>query len=132
MKDWMGYVYEQEPIPTNFTGVQVTLYVLDSNNNTRPIGTTTTTSSGTYSYTWTPDIPGSYTIMASFGGTNGYWPSSAQTAFDVSQSTTTQTPTQVVANSTPTETYFVISTIAIIIAIAIVGALVMLTLRKRP
>ena len=26
MKDWMGYVYQQKPEPTNFTGVQVQLY----------------------------------------------------------------------------------------------------------
>ena len=28
MSEWMSYVYQQQPIPTNFTGVQVQLYVL--------------------------------------------------------------------------------------------------------
>ena len=28
MKDWMGYVYQQKPLPTNFTGVPVTIDVL--------------------------------------------------------------------------------------------------------
>ncbi len=32
---WMEYVYMQQPEPTNVTGVPVTLYVLDSNNNYR-------------------------------------------------------------------------------------------------
>jgi len=41
MKDWMGYVYQQMPLPTNFTGVQVALNVLDSNGNYRTIGTAT-------------------------------------------------------------------------------------------
>ena len=39
MTAWMGYVYQQQPEPTNFTGVQVQLAVLDSNGNHYPIGT---------------------------------------------------------------------------------------------
>ena len=46
---WMEYVYMQQPEPTNVTGVPVTLYVLDSNNNYRSIGTTTTNALGDYS-----------------------------------------------------------------------------------
>ena len=42
MTQFMEAVYEQQPMPTNTTGVPVTLYVLDSNNNYRSIGTTTT------------------------------------------------------------------------------------------
>ena len=49
-------------MPTNVTGVPVTFYVLDSNNNYRSIGTTTTNALGGYSFTWTPDIPGNYTV----------------------------------------------------------------------
>ena len=92
MKEWMGYVYQQKPLPTNFTGVPVTLYVLDSNNNYRSIGTATTDSSGTYRYTWTPDIPGTYTVFANFQGTNGYWPSTAEDGFTVMQEAATPTP----------------------------------------
>jgi hypothetical protein len=36
-KDWMEYVYQQKPIPNDFTGVPVTLYDLDSNSNYRKI-----------------------------------------------------------------------------------------------
>ena len=66
MKDWMGYVYQQKPIPTNFTGVPVTIDVVDSNGNYRNIGTATTDATGMYSFTWTPDISGNYTVIATF------------------------------------------------------------------
>ncbi|MGD0406661.1 MAG: hypothetical protein ABSB10_08445 [Candidatus Bathyarchaeia archaeon] len=131
MSNWMEYVYMQFPKPTNATGVEVTLSVLDSNNNSRVIGTTTGDSDGFYSYVWTPDIPGKYTVTATFAGSESYWQSSAETAFFVVPAAPTASPYPVV-NLPPTETYFTISTIAIIIAIAIIGALIMLMLRKRP
>ena len=46
MTQWMGYVYQQQPGPTNFVGVPVTIGVTDSNHNTYIIGTTTTDESG--------------------------------------------------------------------------------------
>ena len=33
MKDWMGYVYQQKPLPTNFTGVPVSIDAVDPNGN---------------------------------------------------------------------------------------------------
>jgi len=128
MKDWMGYVYQQKPLPSNATGVTVSIDIIDTNGNFRNIGTTTTDLSGAFSYTWTPDIPGKYTLYASFAGTNGYWPSSAQTSFAVDEVEDSSTEPPVV-NAPNNELYFVASTIAIIIAIAIVGILI---LRKRP
>ncbi len=133
MKDWMGYVYQQQPLPTNFTGVPVTISVLDSNNNFRKIGTAATDATGMYTLTWTPDIPGNYTVVANFVGTNGYWPSSAETSFAAISSPATPTPTATAQSNfaTPTDvmTYIAVGVIAIIIAIAIVGILM---LRKRP
>jgi hypothetical protein len=129
---WMEYVYMQKPMPTNATGVPVTLSVIDSNGNYRQIGNTTTDASGTYSFSWTPDIPGKYTVIATFAGSNSYWGSSAESAFTASAAPATASPYPVV-NLPPTEMYFTISTVAIIIAIAIVGAvLALLMLRKRP
>ena len=65
MKEWMSYVYQQQALPTiTLTGVPVTISVLDSNNNFRTIGTATTDESGAYSFTWTPDIPGNFTVYA--------------------------------------------------------------------
>jgi hypothetical protein len=132
MKDWMGYVYQQKPLPTNFTGVPVTISVLDSNGNFRPIGTATTDATGTFRLTWTPDIPGNFTVVASFAGTNGYWPSNSEDGFNVMQApaaTTAPTPTP----ASMADLYFLPVSIAIIIAIVIVGAvLALLMLRKRP
>jgi hypothetical protein len=48
MKDWMEYVYMQQPMPTEFTGVPVTIDVIDSNGNYRNIGSATTDASGSF------------------------------------------------------------------------------------
>jgi outer membrane protein assembly factor BamB len=124
MTEWMGYVYQQKPFPSNCTGVTVSIDVMDSNNNYRNIGTTTTDASGAFSYQWTPDIPGKYTVIATFAGTNGYWPSSAETSFAVDQPPeATPPPTPPPASNT--DTYVTGFGIAIIIAIAIVGVLLL-------
>jgi outer membrane protein assembly factor BamB len=131
MSAWMEYVYMQKPKPTDTIGVTVELNVLDSNGNYRPIGTATTDASGFYSYQWTPDIAGKYTVIATFGGSEAYWPSNSETAFAVDEAAPTPTQ-QPVAAAPPTEMYFAISTAAIIIAIAIVGIFLGLMLKKRP
>jgi hypothetical protein len=128
--DWMQYVYEQQPMPTNVIGVPVTISVIDSNNNTRTIGTVTSDSSGMFTLSWTPDISGSYTVIATFAGSNSYYPSSAETSFVAVNTQATSSP-QPVTVQPPTETYITLSTIAIIVAIAIIGAVVVLALRKR-
>ncbi len=127
MKDWMGYVYQDQERPTNYTGVPVTISVIDPNGNYRNIGTATTTSSGTYSLSWTPDISGTYQVTATFQGTNAYYPSYSQNAFAVSDPTPTASPYPTITLP-PIEMYIIASTIAIIIAIAIVCILL---LRKR-
>jgi hypothetical protein len=128
----MSFVYQQQPLPTNFTGVPVTIAVLDSNGNFRNIGTAITTASGTYSLLWTPDIPGNYTVTATFQGNNGYYGSYSQTYFDVMQApAATAAPT--VAPASAADMYFVpaiAGLFVLIIVVAIVLALLML--RKRP
>ncbi len=59
MTDWMAYVYQQKPMPNTFTGVQVQLYVIDTNGNYRQIGAAPTDENGYYTLTWKPDIAGS-------------------------------------------------------------------------
>ena len=56
MSDWMAHVYMQKAMPSNFTGVTVTVSIIDANGNYRTIGTTTTDSTGMYSISWKPDI----------------------------------------------------------------------------
>ena len=131
MTPWMEYVYMQQPFPSNATGVPVTIDVLDSNGNYRSIGTATSDSSGKFVFTWTPDIPGDFTIVATFAGSESYYASFDETFFTVSASGPTASPYPV-AVLPPTEMYFAISTIAIIIAIAIVGFVLAMLLRKRP
>jgi hypothetical protein len=92
MTDWMAYVYQQKPLPLTFKGVEVSLNVVDSNGNYRNIGKATTDASGFFSYQWKPDIEGKYIVLASFAGTNGYWPSTAETAFAVEPVVPTTTP----------------------------------------
>ena len=133
MSSWMLYVYKQFARPSNASGVEVTLNVLDANNNFREIGKTTSDANGYFSLNWKPDISGKYSVYASFAGTNSYYPSYAETSFMVDAGASTPAPTVTAATSVATTTdlmlYIVGATIAIIIAIAIVGLLI---LRKHP
>ncbi len=119
---WMEYVYMQKGKPTNTTGVPVTISVIDSNNNLRVIGNTTSDDSGSFSLNWVPDISGKYTVIASFAGSESYWPQSAETSFAVDQAVTTSTPATTVS-TTAADTYFIPAVLAIIIVIIIVGAI---------
>ena len=131
MGEWMDYIYCQKPMPQNATGVQMKLYVIDANNNYRHIGSTTSDTTGFYSYQWTPDIPGKYTVIATFEGTNSYYPSSATGAFVVVEPEATPTPT-----STPppsmADLYFMPMSVALLIAIIAVGIAMVLMMRKKP
>jgi len=131
MSDWMEYVYMQQPKPTNTTGVPVTLSVIDSNNNYRQIGTTTTNADGFYSFQWSPDIAGKYTVYASFGGSESYWPSHTVTAFAVGEPDATATPAPTPVASMA-DLYFLPAVAGLFVAIIIVMILVALTFRKHP
>jgi hypothetical protein len=132
MKDWMGYIYQQKPLPSNFEGVPVTLDVLDSNGNYRNIGSATTDATGMYSFTWTPDIPGDYTVIAQFKGTNSYWPSAAETTFNIMDAAPTASPAPATAQSTADQ-YFIPAIAGLFVLIIIVLALVVLLMvRKKP
>ena len=98
----MGYVYQQQPEPTNFTGVTVTLTAIDPNHNFVTLGHATTDASGVYHSLGLLHIPGTYSITATFAGTNGYYGSSAQTAMDVAELrlTTSSTATPVTGQAT--------------------------------
>jgi hypothetical protein len=131
MTDWMGYVYQQKPCPSNFTGVTVTLSVKDANNNYRTIGTTTTDTTGTFSYTWTPDIPGDFTVYANFAGSNGYWSSYAEDHLTV-MGASTPSATAPPVDLSSTQSYILGIGAAIIAVIIVIGAILALLVRKRP
>jgi PQQ-like domain len=129
MSAWMKYVYMQKPRPNDVTGVEVTLSVLDSNNNFREIGTTNSDANGFFHYTWTPDISGDYTVVATFAGSEGYWPSQAETAFTVMEASPTTPPVETPPDQSGT--YIMYAAIAIIIVIIVAVAVAVLILRKR-
>jgi hypothetical protein len=133
MTQWMGYVYQQQPEPTNFTGVPVTIAVTDSNHNCYDIGTVTTDAHGFYTLTWTPDITGNYTVTATFAGTLGYWPSSAETSFNVMSAPPTPAPTAAPPTGLASTGTVELGIAAVIIVIIIIGiVLAVLTIRRRP
>lgn len=129
---WMEYLHMQMPKPTDAKGVTVTLMAFDPNGNWINIGQATGNSEGVYGFTWAPEVPGLYEIIATFDGSASYSSSTASTfltAIEAPASTPTPTPMpQSVADM-----YFVPAVAGIIIAIAIVGVLmVLLLLKKRP
>ena len=134
MGAWMSYLHLQSQIPDNVTGVPVSIDATDPNGNPIHLGDTTTDMSGTYAFTWTPNIAGNYQITATFMGSNSYGNSWAETHANVvdAQATTPAPTTTIISNGqTTTDSlvmYIVAGVIAIIIANAIIGILL---LRKK-
>jgi len=129
MTPWMEYKYMNQPMPTNAQGVPVSIDAIDPNGNFVHLGDATSDSTGNYGYAWAPpSIPGTYKIVATFVGSNSYYSSSGETtAIVVDAPAATVAPVQAVQSNT--DIYVIGTGIAIIIAIAIVGLLI---LRKRP
>jgi hypothetical protein len=132
----MDYLHMQNSTllnaPPACIGVPVTLTAVDSNGNAINIGTVTSYGSGVFNYQWTPTTPGLYQIYATFGGSNSYYSSYAQTGATVATAATpvpTASPVTGLATTSDLLTYIVAVAIAIIIAIAIATVLI---LRKRP
>ena len=132
---YMMYLYEQQVKPSNATGVPVTINVIDPNGNLVDVGTATSDVNGFYSFQVNPDMltagAGTYKVIASFAGSNSYGSSNAESAFTVNSASPTASP-QPVAAQPPTDMYIIGAAVAIIIAIAIVGIVLFITIRKRP
>ncbi|MEM3880936.1 MAG: hypothetical protein QXD19_04230, partial [Candidatus Bathyarchaeia archaeon] len=128
MSEWMEYVYMQQIKPTNIKGVEVTITVLDPNGNCYDVAKTTSDASGFYSATFTPPVPGKYTVIATFTGSESYYGSSAETAIYVEEAPPVSTePTATPASMA--ETYILGFGIAILVVVIIGFAL--LLLRKK-
>jgi len=136
MKNQMEYLHRNQPIDGIFhnvtmTGVPVAITAIDSNNNVVDIGTATTNPyDGTFSIAWTPEIEGIYKITASFLGDDSYGSSLGGTSLLVGPApAATATPEPAEApDNTPIIYTVIVAAIAIILAVAIVGILI---LRKR-
>jgi len=127
---WMEYVYMQKPKPTNATGVEVIISVLDPNMNCYEVGRTTSDASGMFSLSFVPEVPGDYTVVATFEGSESYYGSFAETSLTVEDAPeATPEPTPMPASAA--DLYFLPVSIATIIAIVIVLVLLVLMFRKR-
>jgi hypothetical protein len=105
--------------------------VFDANNNYRNIGTATSDATGVFSLMWTPDIPGKYTVVVTIAGSKAYYGSSAEAAFGFDEAVSNTTPEPTQAPATLSEQYFLPAVFGIIASIAVVGALMLLQLRKK-
>jgi len=131
MEAWMEYLFMHQAKPTDAKGVEVVLRILDPNGNNYEIGRTTSDANGVYSYMFTPEVPGKYTITAAFEGSKSYYGSYSETAIGVNETPeTTLEPTQ--PPSSLADQYFVPAMAGLFIFVAIIGALIILILRKRP
>jgi len=129
MSDWMEYVYKLFPMP-NAVGVDVSIDVIDSNGNFRNIGTATSDVSGFYKLSWTPDIYGDFTVIATFAGSEGYYASYDEAAFVV-DAAPEATPEPTATPVPPTDTYVLGLGIAALIAIVVMGLLILMKLGKK-
>jgi hypothetical protein len=131
---WMEYLYQQQIKPSNATGVPVSLDALDPNGNFVHIGDATSDTNGFYSLAVDTNTlnagSGTYRVIATFDGTNSYGSSSSESAFTVNSAQPTPSPNPV-AVLPPTEMYILAVGVAMVIAIAIVGAVLALMIRKR-
>jgi hypothetical protein len=124
---WMEWLYEQQGKPDNATGVDVSLDTIDPNGNYVHIATVTSDLTGTFGYKWTPEVPGTYQVIATFAGSAAYYESYAQTYAGVDEAPAATAPPEYPQPIDPTMTIIAVG-IAIIIAVAI-G--VVLILRKK-
>jgi hypothetical protein len=128
---WMKYVYMQFAKPADTTGITVSLDTIDPNGNYRHIGNTTSDASGAYSYQWTPDIAGKYTVIATFEGSKSYYGSFSETAIGIDQAAATPTPSPQPLQSVADQ-YFVPAIAGLFVAIIAIGiAMALLIVRKR-
>jgi outer membrane protein assembly factor BamB len=78
MTEWMLHVYKQFERP-NVNGVTVRLEAIDPNGNYQNYGTTTTDPYGTFGFSFDPEVPGLYMLIATFEGSDSYYGSTATT-----------------------------------------------------
>jgi hypothetical protein len=130
MSDWMQYVYKHFGRPTDVMGVEVVVSVLDPNGNAYEVATTTSDDSGFFSCGFVPLVPGKYTVIATFAGSEAYYESFDKTAINVEEAPA-EAPDATPMPATAADLYLVPGIIGIIVAIAVVGAIIVLMLRKR-
>jgi hypothetical protein len=125
---WMEYLYQQQPLPTDTKGVDVIVEVFDPNSNYHEVGRTTSDATGFFKLAFTPEVPGEYTIVTRFPGSESYWSSYAETGLSVEEGTApTAAPTQ--APASLADQYFI--PVSIVMIVAILAVLFLAIFRKR-
>ena len=102
----MEYLYQQQPKPTNTTGVPVTLIATNENGEATNYWYSHKRRKWQLCNQWTPPSTGIYKITANFAGTNSYW-YQRRIAIGVTEapaSPATQTTSTSPTTTTPTET----------------------------
>ncbi len=128
---WMLYVHKNYDRPTDATGVTVKIDGYDPNGNYQNFGTATSDSNGVFGLAFTPEVPGTYWISATFEGSDAYYGSTISTYLTVGEATTPSTP---IEPEEPTAAPLITTEIAIIlavIAVAVIGIVGYLVLKKR-
>jgi len=130
MSDWMLHVYKQFERPADTVGVEVVVEVLDPNTNSYEVARTTSDANGFFSCTFTPEVPGKYTIIARFAGSGAYYGSLAETAINVEEAPAA-TPSPTPEPASFADMYFAPISIATIVAIVIIVILLVLLLFRK-
>jgi hypothetical protein len=132
MSEWMLYVYKERPAPMA-NGVTVKIEAIDPNGNYQDLGTTTSDMYGNFGFAFDPEVPGQFMIMATFGGSEAYYPSTSTTYVQVGEAPAPETPIEPETPTTP-ETPLITTEVAIIaavVAIAVIGVGAFFVLRRR-
>ena len=131
MGKWMEYLYAQRPMPSDAKGVEVSLTIIDPNGNYYDIGNATSDITGKFGLAFTPEVPGTYQITATFAGSNSYGPSSATTYITVDDAPPVITPEESPTSTSMADLYFLPMSAGIIVAVIVVGVLLAMLLLKR-
>ena len=126
--EWMEYLHRQFAKPADAKGVPVKLTAIDPNGNTIDIGTATSDINGVYGFSWAPEVPGLYQIIATFAGSASYGSSTASTYFTAVEAPPIPVEPEFPAQVDNTMTVVGVG-VAILAAIAVVGILLY---RKKP
>jgi hypothetical protein len=139
MGGWMAYLKEQQTMPATVTGVPVTIFAIGPDGKESQIGQTTSDVSGHFAFMWTPPGTGVYKIAVSFGPTDSYGSSYAETAVGVTSASPaphgspTTSPSASPSTSPTGQTGsvpWVIIVVAVAVIVIIIAAAVILTRRK--
>jgi hypothetical protein len=128
---WMEYLHKQHSKPTDAKGVTVELTAIDPNNNMISIGQAIGDTNGVFGFTWAPEVPGLYQIIATFAGSESYGSSSASTYLSAVGTPAEQAIVTEPEKPSLADQYLLPGIGIIVAAIAIVGAVLALMLRKK-